>query len=135
MRFPLSVVLALCLAFTVSACAHPQPVHNVIEAPVVTGSKIALTASQVKNAIITACVKVDADDRWFVDPKIDGQIIAWKEVHGDMAVIDIFYSPTSYSIKYKDSDGLLYDGQQIDQEYNERVQLLAARIDLELNKL
>ena len=56
-------------------------------------------------------------------------------MRGHRTVVDIFYSPTSYSIQYKESDGLLYDGQQIDEEYNERVRLLAERIDIELNRL
>lgn len=133
MRLPFSFVLVLCLAFTVSACARTQPVYNVIEAPVVTTSANTPTLAEVRNAIVTACV--DVSNRWWVDPKIEGQIIARKELRGDTAVIDIFYSPTSYSIRYKNSDGLLYDGQQIDQAYNERVQLLRALIDKELNKL
>jgi hypothetical protein len=133
MRFPFSVVSALCLALTVSACARTQPVYNVTEAPVITASANTPTLAQVRSAIITACV--DVDNRWFVDPKIDGQIIAFAQVRRHTAVVDIFYSPTSYSIRYKDSDGLLYDGQQIDRDYNERVQLLAERIDIELNRL
>jgi hypothetical protein len=132
MRFPFLVVSALCLALTVSACARTQPVHNVTEAPVITASANTPTLAQVRTAIITAC---RVDKRWFVDPGTEGQIIAYAQVRHHTAVVDIFYSPTSYSIRYKDSDGLLYDGQQIDGDYNERVQLLAERIDTELNKL
>ena len=51
------------------------------------------------------------------------------------AVVDIRYSPESYSISYRDSAVLLYDGQVIHRNYNKWVQLLSERIQLELNKV
>ena len=71
MRFPFSVVSALCIALMISACARVEPLHNVIEAPVITASAKTPTLARVRVAIIPACRQMNVGNRWFVDPKID----------------------------------------------------------------
>ena len=51
------------------------------------------------------------------------------------AVVDIRYTPERYSISYRDSEVLLYDGSMIHRNYNKWVQPLSERINLEINKL
>lgn len=127
--FLIASMLSLCLVL--AACARTQPIYNVTEAHVITTSSDAPNLDQVRSAIITAC----REKEWIVDTAVDGLIVATAHVRQHTAVVDIRYSPTSYSITYKDSDTLLYDGEQIHRNYNKWVKLLAERIDLELNKI
>ena len=131
MRIPSAIVSILSLALLLTACARTLPVYNVTEAPVVTASGTTPSLEQVEGAIVTAC----RDKEWFVDPVADGHIVATVHVRKHTAVVDILYSPTNYSIKYKDSEMLLYDGTLIHRNYNKWVKLLADRIDHELNSL
>jgi hypothetical protein len=108
-----------------------KPVYNVAAAPVVTASGTTPSLAQVKSAIITAC----RDKGWFVDPRVEGLIVATAHVRQHTAVVDVHYSPEHYAITYKDSEVLLYDGQQIHRNYNKWVQLLEARINAEFQRL
>ncbi|MGD1879194.1 MAG: hypothetical protein ACFB13_17035 [Kiloniellaceae bacterium] len=131
MRIPSAIFTILSLALLLTACARTLPVYNVTEAPVVTGSGTTPSLNQVEDAIVKAC----RDKEWFADPVADGHIVAKVRVRKHTAVVDILYSPTNYSITYKDSEMLLYDGTLIHRNYNKWVQLLADRIDQELNSL
>jgi hypothetical protein len=119
------------VSLLVAACARTLPVYNVTAAPVVTASGTTPSLAQVKGAIITAC----RDKGWFVNPRADDHVIATAHVRQHTAVVDIHYSPEHYAITYKDSEVLLYDGQQIHRNYNKWIQLLEERINVELQKL
>ena len=122
----------LTLLILLSACARTQPVLNITDEPVVTRSGETPSLAEVRSAIITAC----NDKEWLVDSSVeDNVIIATVHVRQHTAVVDIRYSPESYSISYRDSAVLLYDGQVIHRNYNKWVQLLSERIQLELNKI
>ncbi|WP_193370924.1 hypothetical protein [Pelagibius marinus] len=131
LRSILSPILGLSLLLIVSACARTQPVLNITEEAVVTASGEAPSLAEVENAIVTAC----HDKSWLVDPTDEGHIVATAHVRHHTAIVDIVYSTERYSITYKDSDVLLYDGEKIHRNYNKWVQLLSERINLELNKL
>lgn len=131
MRATFLIASFLSLSLLLVACARTQPVYNVTEAPVVTTSSGTPSLDQVRDAIATAC----REKEWLVNPVEDGLIVATANVRSHRAVVDIRYSPTSYSITYKDSDALLYDGSQIHRNYNKWIKLLSDRIDLELNKI
>lgn len=131
MRITFLLASFLSLGLLLAACVRTQPVYNVTEIPVVTASPGTPSLDQVKGAIITAC----REKEWLVNPVEDGFIVATAHVRSHTAVVDIRYSPTSYSITYKDSDALLYDGEKIHRNYNKWIKLLSERIDLELNKI
>jgi hypothetical protein len=52
-----------------------------------------------------------------------------------MAVVDVNYTPQTYSITYKDSSNLGYDGQSIHKNYNGWVQNLDKAIRAQLGAL
>ena len=52
-----------------------------------------------------------------------------------MAKVDITYTTESYSVVYKDSHELLYDGKEIHRNYNNWVLQLSDRIRLQLAQL
>lgn len=134
-RAPLRAIVftlsALSLLLLVSACARTQPILNIEEEPVITGSGEMPSLLKVRGAIFTAC----RDKGWLINPREDGHIIATAHVRRHAAIVDISYTPAAYSITYRDSKVLLYDGQMIHRNYNKWVQLLSERIKLELNKL
>lgn len=127
----LIALTTLVLLLLLSACARTQPVLNITDEPVVTGSGETPSASAVRDAIIEAC----RAKKWLVDPSQDGLVIATAKVRQHTAVVDIRYTPESYSISYRDSEVLLYDGNMIHRNYNKWVQLLSERVNLEINKL
>lgn len=125
------ILTAFALLVLFSARARTQPVLNITDEPVVTGSGETPSAAEVRDAIIEACrVK-----EWLVAPSQDGLVIATANVRKHTAVVDIRYTPERYSISYRDSEVLLYDGKMIHRNYNKWVQLLSERINLEINKL
>lgn len=126
-----NLALLLTLGLLVAACARTLPVYNVIDAPVLTASGRSPSVDQVRNAIVTAC----RAKGWIVEPQEDGHFTATARVRKHTAVVDIRYSTQRYTITYKDSEVLLYDGRTIHRNYNKWVQLLEQKINGELQML
>jgi hypothetical protein len=134
MRLPALVVIMIGLAL--AGCARTMPVYNVSAAPVVTSSGKHLSANQVHGAIIGALNdKVIFGAGWVVRQDDPGEIVAEVLVRTHRAEVEIDYSSTQYSILYKDSENLLYDGSSIHRNYNKWVQLLEKKIEQHLYAL
>ena len=131
MRRNLILIASMVVVLAAAGCARTQPVYNVTGTPVVTSSASALSLQQVRDAITRAAQA----KRWRVEQIQDGHLVATVVVRRHTAVVDINYTTTDYSITYKDSDVLLYDGQKIHRNYNKWVKLLDERISQELNAL
>jgi hypothetical protein len=116
------------LGLSVTGCARTQPVYNVNNASVVGGTTSGLTQAQIRQAILKAA----ADREWIAKEAGDGHIVAAVYVRNHMAEVDINYGPNQYSITYKNSDNLLYDGTMIHRNYNKWIKLLDAEIKEEL---
>jgi subtilisin family serine protease len=99
--------------------------------PVVTGSGTELSANQVRDAI----VKAAHTKGWAVQDGSNGRLVATVYVRTHMAEVEIDYSPEAYSISYRNSDNLLYNGSNIHRNYNKWIQLLEIRINEELRGL
>jgi hypothetical protein len=112
MRTLLSVV-ALLVAITVAGCAT-APIMNVTNATVVSANGKTLTADQVKAAIVRAGVGLG----WQVNEAGPGLLVASIALRKHTAEIEIPYSATSYSIRYKNSTNLNQQGDQIHKNYN-----------------
>jgi hypothetical protein len=125
------LALFLALGLLVAACARTLPVYNVTDAPVITASGQSPSLDQVRGAIVTAC----RAKGWIVDARQEGHITATANVRKHIAVVDIFYSAQRYTISYKDSEVLLYDGEKIHRNYNKWILLLEQKINAELEML
>lgn len=135
MRLPALITVVL-IGFVVAGCARTMPVYSVPSAPVVTSSGKHLSADQVHSAIIGALNdKVLFGAGWVVRRNDPGKIVAELLVRTHRAEVEIDYSSSKYSILYKDSENLLYDGSSIHRNYNKWVQLLEKRIDQHLYQL
>ena len=105
-----TVILALLLV-TIIGC-RATPIRNVNDSPVTASGKYSL--SDVKKAIVQAGQSLG----WGMKDVKPGVMIGSIFVRNSMAKVDIKYSKKSFSISYKDSSGLKYDGVNIHRNYN-----------------
>jgi hypothetical protein len=124
-----AVILVSALVLLVSACAT-QPVYNVANAPVA-ASKPNPSLDEVGKAIQRAGVALG----WQMKESKPGHMLATLYLRTHVAVVDINYSVKSYSIQYKDSTDLKYDGETIHRNYNGWIQNLDKGIRAQLSTL
>ena len=101
--------------------------YNVPSAPV-TGTK-ALSMEDVELAIKRA----GAGLGWQIVPKAPGKAEGILVLRDHRAVVDITYDTKAYSIMYKDSSNLNYDGKMIHSNYNGWIQNLDKAIRTQLS--
>ena len=106
--------LLLVVGFAALAGCTSAPIRNVSDAPVLTGSGKAVTAEQVRTAIVGAGKGLG----WSMTPADPGLVVGRITLRGHSAVIDVRYTPKTFSIQYKDSTGLNYQNGQIHKNYN-----------------
>ncbi|MCW8846341.1 MAG: hypothetical protein OQK99_10930 [Gammaproteobacteria bacterium] len=117
------VVLLLSLA----GCNRTLPVLNINE------HQVAISADQDGEAVIKSAILAGgAAKGWRMTESEPGHIQADITVRQHMASVDIFYDDHSYSIAYKDSQNLMYDGNKIHRNYNKWITLLDQQIALNL---
>jgi hypothetical protein len=111
-RFAVKAVLVLSL-FVISVGCY-APIYNVMNQPIAPSGGKPKTLEEVKAAIVSA-----GETRgWIMKEVGPGHLEGRLHIRVHIAVVDIKYSTTSYSITYKDSSQLNYDGTQIHMEYN-----------------
>lgn len=121
-----AVVLASVFALFLVSC-RVAPVYNVTDAPI-TASKPDVT----EHAVQTAIIRAGASLGWQMRPVSPGHIEGTLILRTHRAVVDIKYDTKSYSITYKDSVDLQYDGTNIHSNYNGWIQRLDNAIKTQL---
>jgi hypothetical protein len=119
-------VLLTCL-FALAACTT-VPIYTVTDAPVVVMAGKRASADDVRDAILRAGRHLG----WQMVPGERGVINAKLSLRTHVAVVDVRYSATSYSIVYRDSTNLDHRGDQIHKNYNGWIQNLDRDIRNEL---
>lgn len=122
------VIIATALLMILAGC-RSNPVYNVDQAPIHISGKH--NDSDVKKAITRA----GAGLGWVMKEKKPGHIEGTLFLRSHVAIIDIRYNKKSYSITYKDSQNLNYDGTNIHNNYNGWVQNLDRQIQAQLSTL
>lgn len=117
------------LALVLVGC-RTNPVYNVSGAPVITSTR-SYKLNDVRNAIQQAGVSLG----WQMKDVKPGLIIGTLYVRDHMAKVEIPYDRHTYSILYRDSDNLGYDGVNIHSNYNGWIQNLSAAINARLSVL
>jgi hypothetical protein len=115
------------------ACFAAQaqvPPYDVIDAPV-KSNKESITMEDVSKAINRAGASLG----WKIEPAGPGAMVGTLNLRTHTAVVDIRYDTKAYSIKYKDSKDLRYDGKTIHRAYNGWVQNLDKAIRTQLGFL
>src|SRR6266850_2108885 len=117
--FAYKVLFALVTVTAIAACARTAPIYNVSQMPVA-ASKQNPSMDEIGKAIIRAGSTIG----WQMNQVKPGQIVGSLNLRDHMAVVDVNYTAQTYSITYKDSSNLGYDGQSIHKNYNGWVQNL-----------
>ncbi len=105
------------------------PLYNVEQSPVEVSSQA--TLKDIKKAIIVAGVGLG----WRMKENQPGIITGTLNLRKHMAQVEIPYSKTDYSILYKDSVELNYDGSSIHKNYNGWIQNLDRAIQASFSAL
>jgi hypothetical protein len=130
---PLAILggLVVAAALWTSACgANLAPVLNINHAPVAGVPAGADPTAYVHDAIRRAVLSRG----WTVAGEAPGVVTANIQKEGISATVDIPYTATDFSIVYRESSGLSYDGTRVHKRYNHWVDRLRASISAELTK-
>ena len=98
-------------ALVLWGCA-PAPVLNVNDESIVVGDKY--SQEDVQKAITRAGAQLG----WQMKDVAPGHMVGTLRIRTHLAEVDIKYDKTKYSINYKDSVNLGYDGANIHKNYN-----------------
>jgi hypothetical protein len=121
-------ILIPAMALLVVGC-RIAPIYDVNQSQIVTARPVSM--AEVEQAIRQAGVSLG----WQMVPKAPGHIEGTLLLRDPRAVVDIGYNTKTYSIKYKDSSNLSYDGTNIHSNYNGWVQRLDNTIRARLTGL
>ncbi|WP_455199417.1 hypothetical protein [Kaarinaea lacus] len=128
MKLSKILIIVVVSVLAIAGC-RSNPVQNVDNAMVgMTASGKDLTTADVKKAIVAG----GAMRGWSFEEAGDGHLVGTLMVRKHVAVIDVNYDAKSYSIKYKDSQNLNYDGSNIHSNYNSWIMNLKQSIDTQL---
>lgn len=122
-----SIAAMLVLAIAVTACTT-VPIMNVDNAAVPPASGKPLTQEQVRAAIIRAGGALG----WQMKDEGSNKVVGTLVLRTHTAVVDIPYSATSYSIRYRSSVNLDESGGNIHKNYNGWIQNLNRGINTQL---
>lgn len=106
--------LSLVLVLLTAACVSTIPVYNVANQAVVTVAGKPLVLEDVSKAIFRAGGTLG----WSMKQIEPGYIVGTLKLREHIAIVDIRYTAQAYSINYKDSTNLKYDGANIHGNYN-----------------
>ena len=131
MNTTLRTTLAAAAAALLLTACPTVPIYNVSDAPITTTSGKHLTAGQVRQAIITAGTSLG----WAVTDEGPGRLLGTLHLRTHVAVVDIPYSSTKFSIVYKSSENLNAEGGNIHKNYNGWIQNLDRQIRTEISRM
>ncbi len=121
------ILLGIILILLTAACG-PVPMYTVDNAEYVSvNGKV--TLEQAKNAIINAATK------WQIEEITPGHMTAKLFADQKKVEVDIKYNTKAFSIIYKNSKNLEYDGLRIHANYNKWIQELQHNINTQFDNL
>lgn len=124
----IALTVALFPALTACHITRTSPIHNVTNA-------VATSKPAKLDDVRTAIERGGQSLGWEMQPAGPGHIVGTLYLRGNVAQVDIVYTTVTYSINYKDSRGLDYDGSNIHSNYNGWVQNLDRAIARQLATL
>ena len=89
--------------------------------------------SATDSQIVQAIIRAGSSLGWTMQKDAPGHIIGTLNIRTHIAIVDITYNSDSYSITYKDSTNLDYNGTTIHRSYNTWVNNLNNAIKVQMN--
>src|ERR1700690_1055148 len=123
-----TLVLAGIVVALLGGCRAAE-IYTVSATPVVANKAVSM--EDVQKAIVRAGVALG----WEMKPVEPGLILGTLHLRTHMAMVDIKYDTKTYSITYKDSTNLDYNGHNIHKNYNGWIQNLDSGIRSQLTSL
>lgn len=127
----LRLAIASALLIVIAACS--APIHKVESKSYGWGPQKGVTMAQVQATV----EKTALDWGWLLSNEKPGSFTATKTWGGGKhsAVVDVIYNLKDFTIRYKDSKQLGYNGSTIHKTYNTMVTRLEENIKLNVSKL
>ncbi len=129
-KFQLFLTMALCASMLFVAGCKRAPVYNVMNAPIADTTSTKLSTDSIEKAIVSA----GAGLGWKIHKVQEGIMEGVLDIRVHRAVINIAYDSETYSISYKDSTNLKYDGTKIHRNYNNWIHNLDRAIQAQLSQ-
>lgn len=123
-----TLAVALIASVFLIGC-RTNPILNIQDAPIQVSSK------HSDEDISKAILRAGASLGWRMQQVDKGHMTGTLTLREHVAIVDIKYSRKSYSITYKDSTNLKYDGTTIHSNYNGWVMNLDRNIRVQLDTL
>jgi hypothetical protein len=120
------LIVVLAVALAAGAC-RTVPVRNVT-GPLGSAPTTRLTMDEVRQAIRRAAEKLG----WQIESVAPGTLTGTLKLRKHVAVVTITHDTSTFTITYKDSTNLHYDGREIHRQYNNWVQNLEAAVRSEI---
>ena len=127
MRFHITLAV-LAVAISVAGC-NTMPIQNVSQAAATNAAGKALTKEQVRGAIIRAGASLG----WQMKDEGTDMLVGTLQLRKHTAVVEIPYTASNYSIKYRSSENLDEKGGNIHKNYNGWIQNLTRGITTQLS--
>ena len=131
MNYKRLAIVAFAAGAVLAGCARTAAIYNVDNAPVATANGSALSAAQVRKAILTAGTGLG----WRIVDAGPGKLEGTLNLRTHTAVVEIPYSAQAYSVHYKRSENLNEANGIIHSNYNGWVQNLDRAIRTEIARL
>ena len=122
------VSVLLILAFGSMGCKRTVPIQSYGNASVASYGN--LNSSQVRDAIVRGASNIG----WAIESDSPGLLTAKLATRQHTVIVEIPYSTSSYTIRYKSSINMLAEGGEIHRNYNRWVERLHRHINAELAK-
>lgn len=123
------LALPLVAMFVMIGCV--APLKNITESAITTGSEKSATIKVLGEAV----VKAGGSLGWRMQRIKPGHIVGTLFLRSHMAAVDITFNEDTYSIMYKNSSNLKYDGEKIHRNYNGWIKRLDDAINREFSML
>lgn len=123
------IIITLALSTLLILGCRTNPVRNIDSHP--TNVSTSATLDQIRDGIVRAGSSLG----WAMKPDAPGHILATLMLRKHVAVVDINYDLAKYSITYKSSTELKYDGTKIHSNYNGWIENLDNAIKTQLSTL
>lgn len=122
-------ILTVVLSTLLIVGCRTNPVRNISDHPTTASSSA--TLDQVRDGIVRAGSSLG----WAMKADAPGHVLGTLMLRKHVAVVDINYDLTKYSITYKSSTELKYDGTNIHSNYNGWIENLDNAIKTQLSTL